>query len=109
MSFLNPYVDVSYIPQGAFCYSFYDNYLVVFNDDSTHQIFVLQNNKFYPTNVDSVLIYSHDTCISYDDVRTIEHSMAGLAPFYCFLCVVIFSILLYVPYKIFIRPFFHKL
>lgn len=109
MSFLMPYVDVSNVPQGAVCYSFYNNYLVVFTEDSQHKIFLLQNNKFYPTNLDTVILYNNDNCLSYDDVRTIEHSLSGLAPFYCFLCVVITCILLYVPYKIFIRPFFHKL
>lgn len=109
MNYIYPYVDVRNVDQGAVCYSFYDNYLVAFNQDFTTSVYILQNDKFYSTYVDRVFNYSNANCMSYNDVSTMIAGSYQLAPFYCFLSVVIFGFLIFIPYKIFIRPFFHKL
>lgn len=99
-----PTIDVSNLPTDGICYTFYNDNIVVYFADSSSKTYKLVNDKVYLSNTDDIAIYNSDTCLSYVDIANVPHSLSGLAPFYCTLCVLIFFFLVWAPYKIFLKP-----
>lgn len=64
MSYLLPTIDISNLPNNGTCYFFYNNFLVVYFEDSSYKKYTLLNNKIYENSDDTPITISPDSSCS---------------------------------------------
>lgn len=109
---LLPKLDISDLQDNGSCYTIGTNAIYVYtNNNRTRTEYHIFNNKvtkYYTQNYN----YNYDIngyhCYSYNDISNLPTQVDWIAPVYYCMAVCIALFLLYIPYKIFVYPWWRR-